>query len=76
MKDTTPIHAHIKKLRKRLHQYNQEYYLLDHPSVSDPIYDALYRELEDLERQYPQYKTKNSITQKVGTPILAKFAPV
>lgn len=56
----------IKELIDLLNQYNQEYYVLDNPSISDQEYDALLRELEDLERAHPEYVYSNSPTQKVG----------
>ena len=56
----------IKELINLLNQYNQEYYVLDNPSISDQEYDALLRELEDLERAHPEYVYSNSPTQRVG----------
>ena len=41
------------ELRKLLKQYNYEYHTLDKPTIPDSEYDALYRELENLEAMYP-----------------------
>lgn len=70
------IQAHIIALRKQLEDYSHQYYTLDKPVVSDEVYDALYRELQDLENQHPEFKDAQSITQKVGGKILPQFAPV
>ena len=56
------------------HDYN--YYVLDAPTVSDAEYDALYRELQALENEYPTLVTPDSPTQRVGGAPLPEFAPV
>lgn len=60
------IKERIKYLTNLLHRYNYEYYVLDNPTVEDVEYDSLMRELEQLEKQYPEYASENSPTQKVG----------
>lgn len=47
-------------------RYSEEYYQLDAPTVSDVEYDKLYKELEELESQFPVYKSPESPTNKVG----------
>ncbi|WP_290654240.1 NAD-dependent DNA ligase LigA [Idiomarina sp.] len=66
----------IQQLQKLLTRYNREYYELDEPSVPDSEYDALFRELQQLERDYPDLASANSPTQKVGSKPLDKFDTV
>ena len=66
----------IEKLREELNFHNYRYYVLDDPVVSDAEYDRLMRELESLENQFPQLRTPNSPTQRVGAPPLDKFEEV
>ncbi|NLD27019.1 MAG: NAD-dependent DNA ligase LigA [Acholeplasmataceae bacterium] len=56
----------IKELVEMLNRYSYEYYVNDNPSISDVEYDSLLRELEGLEKEYPEYVLKNSPTQRVG----------
>ena len=55
----------IERLKKLVNYHNNLYYNLDNPVLSDTQYDELYKQLKDLEDQYPQYRTKNSPTQRV-----------
>ena len=66
----------IQELRKRLDQYAYEYYTLDRPTISDSEYDALFRELEELEAKHPEAFDRNSITQRVGYEVLTEFKKV
>ena len=66
----------IQQLQKLLTRYNREYYELDEPSVPDSEYDALFRELLQLERDHPDLASANSPTQKVGSKPLDKFDTV
>jgi DNA ligase (NAD+) len=59
-----------------IHQYNHQYYVLDEPSVPDAEYDRLMRELLALESAYPQLKTLDSPSQKVGGAALKSFSQV
>ena len=63
----------LLKLREDLHRYAYEYYTLDNPSISDYEYDALFRELEELEKQYPELDDPNSPTKRVGGMVLDSF---
>ncbi len=63
------------ELRETLADHNYRYYVLDEPAVSDAEYDALLRELQDLERQWPSLATPDSPTQRVGAPPLEAFEP-
>ena len=63
----------ILALRRQLNQYNYEYHVLDHPTVSDAEYDQLMRELITLEQQHPALFDPNSPTQRVGGQVLEEF---
>ncbi|HIY28078.1 MAG TPA: NAD-dependent DNA ligase LigA [Firmicutes bacterium] len=66
----------ISQLREQLAYYGQKYYVEDAPEIEDYEYDQLYRQLEELEAQFPQLVSSDSPTQKVGGPALNTFAPV
>ena len=66
----------IHELRDLLNRYNHEYYVLNAPTISDQDYDALMRELEDLERDNPQYHDPLSPTQRVGSDLSQGFTQV
>ena len=65
--------ARIIELRKQLNQYNYEYHVLDHPTISDGEYDQLMRELIVLEEKHPELFDPNSPTQRVGGQVLDEF---
>jgi len=64
------------QLRQQLNQASYEYYVLDAPTLPDAVYDQLYRELQDLEAQYPDLITPDSPTQRVGERPAAQFHSV
>ncbi len=66
----------IDELRRILNDHNRQYYQLDDPNVSDAEYDALFRELINLEQEFPQLVTLDSPTQRVGTEPLKAFQRV
>lgn len=66
----------VKDLHNLLNQYNYEYHVLDQPSVPDAEYDRLMRDLIELEGQFPELKTEDSPTQRVGGEILDMFEKV
>ena len=63
-------------LRVQLHHHNICYYVEDNPCISDAEYDSLLRRLQDIENRYPDLRTADSPTQRVGATPLAAFAPV
>lgn len=65
-----------KELRIQLNQYSHEYYVADKPTVEDYVYDRLYKELSDIETEYPDLITSDSPTQRVGGKILQGFEKV
>ena len=79
----TSMSEEERQLVDRYHQLIQEvddaraaYYNRDAPVLSDAEYDKLYRELEDFEAQYPQYRSADSPTTQVGGAASEAFAPV
>ena len=70
------IQQHAAQLRKQLNQWGREYYGADQPSVPDHVYDAAYRELQDIEKQYPELVVPTSPTQRVGGAVLDQFTKV
>ena len=62
--------------RQQLNQYNHEYYVLDAPSVPDAEYDRVFKQLQALEKQYPQIATPDSPTLRVGGAALAAFKQI
>ncbi|MEK9777217.1 MAG: NAD-dependent DNA ligase LigA, partial [Quisquiliibacterium sp.] len=65
-----------RTLREQLRRYNHEYYVLDSPSVPDAEYDRVFRQLQQLEEQYPGLATTDSPTQRVGGAVAQGFAEV
>ncbi len=63
-----------EQLRVQIGYHNQRYYELDDPEISDADYDALIRELQALEEEYPDLRTPESPTQKVGAGANLLFA--
>lgn len=70
------IENRIRELREIINYHGQKYYVEDNPQISDFEYDALYRELEDLEKLRPDLITFDSPTQRVGGRILEGFNKV
>jgi len=68
--------AKIAELRKQIETANHNYYVLDNPTISDAEYDRLIRELQNLEAMYPELKTPDSPTQRVGAKPLNEFKTV
>ena len=66
----------INELRDLLNKYGYEYYVLDHPSVSDYEYDRLMQELIDLETKNPEYYSPTSPSQRVGGVVLDGFEKI
>lgn len=66
----------IEELRKELEYHAKKYYDEDSPEISDFEYDMLMVELRNLEKEFPQYKSKESLTQKVGGHVKEGFKKV
>jgi DNA ligase (NAD+) len=66
----------VAELREQIEKANYEYHILDAPTIDDFAYDALMRELQELEATHPELVTTVSPTQRVGAPPSNRFAPV
>ena len=66
----------IEELRRLLNEHNYNYYVLNSPKISDQEFDALMKELQDMEQAYPQYADPLSPTQRVGSDINKAFKQV
>jgi len=66
----------IEELTRELNEYNYQYYVLAKPTVSDYDFDQKLKELEGLERLFPQFLDPDSPTQKVGGDITQRFLTV
>jgi len=66
----------VAQLKELLAYHNHRYYALDSPEISDASYDALLRELELLEKEYPSLQTTDSPSQRPGSPPLESFGKV
>jgi DNA ligase (NAD+) len=66
----------ITHLRGEIERHNYQYHVLDTPLITDAEYDAIFRELQTLETQYPLLATPDSPTQRVGAAPLLSFAKV
>ena len=64
------------RLRALIEEHNHRYYVLDAPSISDAEFDALFRELEALEREYPALASADSPTRRVGDAPVTTFETV
>ncbi len=65
-----------RRLREDIEAHNYRYYVLDAPTVSDADFDALFRELQALEAEYPDLATADSPTRRVGAAPQAAFGAV
>lgn len=66
----------MERLKKKINEHNYRYHILDDPLISDAAYDKLFRELEDLEKHYPELVSNDSPTQRVGSTPLTSFQQV
>src|SRR5262249_38713300 len=74
--DRTKAETKIAQLREEIRKHNRLYYEQAAPIISDRDYDRLYRELVDLEMQFPDLLTSDSPTQRVGGKPLETFAEI
>ncbi|MBD2201985.1 NAD-dependent DNA ligase LigA [Calothrix sp. FACHB-1219] len=76
MIQSQPETKRVAELRQLLQQASYAYYVLDAPIMEDAVYDQLYRELQQLETQYPELITPDSPTQRVGERPATQFTSV
>ncbi|MGB3240833.1 MAG: NAD-dependent DNA ligase LigA, partial [Geitlerinemataceae cyanobacterium] len=73
---TPEIQQRVSQLRSQLQAASYAYYVLDNPIMEDTVYDRLYRELQDLEEQYPQLVTPDSPTRRVGDKLASRLTSI
>ena len=78
MPDLSPLEAaaRVAVLRREIEEHNRRYYQEAAPTISDQEYDRLYRELQDLETQFPELAAPDSPTRHVGGAPLEEFAQI
>src|SRR5688500_19933259 len=75
MTSTAATKRHLA-LAAEVRRHDEAYYVHARPTVSDQDYDRLYRELLDLEKEFPELITPESPTQRVGGAPISEFKPV
>ncbi|HIW65808.1 MAG TPA: NAD-dependent DNA ligase LigA [Candidatus Alistipes intestinipullorum] len=70
------VRERIEELRRQLERHNYKYYVENNPEISDFEFDALMRELQDLEQAHPEFADPNSPSVRVGSDLSADFATV
>ncbi|HEY5470587.1 MAG TPA: NAD-dependent DNA ligase LigA [Bacteroidales bacterium] len=63
----------IERIRMEIEEHNRKYYVLNQPSISDFEYDIILNELETLEKKFPEFKTVDSPTHRIGSDITKEF---
>ena len=76
MQNLQQIKKKIKDLTEEINFHNDLYYNKDNPKISDFEYDIMYRQLQNLEKEYPQFKLKNSPTNKIGGVVSSSFEKI
>ena len=66
----------IESLRKALHEHNHRYYILDQPLITDYKFDQMLKELQKLEKDYPEFNDPNSPTKRVGGGVTKSFETI
>ncbi|MGD9155440.1 MAG: NAD-dependent DNA ligase LigA, partial [Bacillota bacterium] len=76
MADRDAIIKRLEDLKTAIERHNHLYYVLDAPEITDSEYDQLLQELIRLEEEYPELRTADSPTQRVGGAPLSQFQSV
>jgi DNA ligase (NAD+) len=76
MKQNQEIKGRAKYLRETIREHNHNYYVSDAPTIPDSEYDRLFRELQEIEKKYPELKTLDSPTERIGAEPLKSFDQV
>lgn len=70
------VKLRMEKLAEELEKHNKAYYIDNAPTVSDEIYDSFFQELARLEKEYPQFKSPVSPTERVGATVQSELKKV
>src|ERR671920_79920 len=70
------LERRVDALRKTIEKLNFDYFILDQPTATDAEYDALVRELRNIEAEHPELITPESPTQRVGTAPQGRFSQI
>jgi DNA ligase (NAD+) len=70
------VRRRVDELREQLTYHARRYYVLDDPEIGDDEYDALFKELQDLEEQHPELQTPDSPTKRVGSEPVSQLTKV
>ena len=70
------VKLRMEKLAEELEKHNKAYYIDTTPTVSDEVYDSLFQELARLEKEYPQFKSAVSPTERVGATVQSELKKV
>ena len=76
MEKIVPPAVRIEELRRILREHEYRYYVLSSPTIDDFEYDAMMKQLEELEREYPEWDSLDSPTHRVGSDKTEGFASV
>ncbi len=71
--ETHSLEAHIETLRERIRHHQYQYYILDNPEIDDQEFDALFRQLQALEAEHPEFASNDSPTLRVGGIVSERF---
>ncbi len=74
--DAMQVKEKIEKLSEEINKHNYNYYVLDKPAISDYEFDQLLKQLERLEKKFPQLASPDSPTQRVGGEVTKTFKTV
>ena len=70
------VRRRVEELREQVEYHARRYYVLDDPEIGDDEYDALFRELQDLEERHPELQTPDSPTKRVGSEPVSQLTKV
>jgi DNA ligase (NAD+) len=73
MSEADEVQRRAAELREQLDHHSYLYYALDQPQIGDAEYDALFRQLQELEEAHPELRTPDSPTQRVGGVVAREF---
>ena len=76
MTASADIRERVVSLRRQIEHHNYRYHVLDDPEIPDIEYDRIFRELQELELQYPELITPDSPSQRVGAEPISEFTQV